>query len=180
MSDSRPYTGFTLVEVMVALVIGGMAVAGAGALLGALGDRAESIKLAASRADTGANGERLLQELAGNFDFGNDTLASLRGNADSLAFHTWCETAAGWLERCAARLSFDHREGVAALDLALHRAAATVLTVRHDFDRGGFRYLDKTDHRLHWAESWSRHEPPVAIGIVIDADTLLLPVRRDD
>jgi prepilin-type N-terminal cleavage/methylation domain-containing protein len=179
MSESPARFGFTLVEVMVALVIGSMAVAGAAALLGGLGDRAEAIDLAGSRADADANAERLLRALAENLDIGFDTMPPLAGSADSMAFRAWCQTPGGWLDRCAVRLLFDHRQGVAVFDLELRGADSSTLTLRHGFDHGRFRYLEEVDHRLRWVESWSRRAPPGALGIVIDADTLLLPLHVD-
>src|SRR5689334_15918905 len=103
MTSARPATGFTLLEVMVALVIGGMAVAGAAALLGVLGERAQAVERAGARADGDANAERVLRLLVANLNL-PDTTRSFAGDPNTVGFRSWCETPAGWLDRCAVRL----------------------------------------------------------------------------
>ena len=170
-------SGFTLVEVMVALVIGGMAVAGAGALLSALADRAGAIERAAATADGDANAERELRSLVASLDVSADTTAPVfAGDADSARFRAWCETPAGWLDHCTARLRFGQRNGAAVLSLELQGAYSSAIDLRRGFQRGGFGYLVEIDRHLTWVDRLSRMVSPTALAVIIDADTLLLPV----
>jgi len=168
--------GFTLVEVMVALVIGGMAVAGAAALLFGLTDRARAIGRAAARADVDANGERLLRALLANLDLTSDTAARFAGDATSATFPAWCDTPAGWLNHCLVRLSFDRRDGATVLSVEFRGADSSVINVRRGFQRGRFRYLLDVDRRLTWVDNWSRLVAPTGLAVIVDADTLLLSV----
>lgn len=177
MIISRDSTGFTLVEVMVALVIGGMVVAGAAALLGALSNRAQAIKRAAARADEDANGERLLRGLVANLEVGTDTTTpSFVGDASSASFQAWCETPAGWLGHCAVRLAFSRHESTGVLTLEIRGANTTALDLRRGFRNGRLRYLQEVDRRLSWIDAWSRWITPTGVAVIVDGDTLLLPV----
>jgi prepilin-type N-terminal cleavage/methylation domain-containing protein len=177
MIRRRRRSGFTLVEVMVALVVGGMAVAGAGALLGALADRARAIERAAASADGDANAERELRSLLASLDVSADTtVPSFVGDADSATFRAWCETPAGWLDHCTAHLRFGQRDGAAVLSLELQGAYSSAIDLRRAFQRGRFGYLVEIDRHLTWVDRLSRLVPPTALAVIIDADTLLLPV----
>jgi len=173
----REGTGFTLVEVMVALVIGGMVVAGAAALLSALGNRAQAIERAAARADQDANGERLLRTLVANLQFGaGTTTPSFVGDLSSASFRSWCETPAGWLDHCTVRLAFEPQGGKAVLRLQLRGAYSTTLDLRTGFQKGRLRYLQEVDRRLSWIDTWSERITPRGLAVIIDGDTLLVPV----
>lgn len=176
MTERTRRPGFTLVEVMVALAIGGMAVAGTAALLFGLGDRAQAIRRAASRADADANGERLLRALLANLDLTSDTAARLAGDSTSATFPAWCDTPAGWLNHCRVRLFFGRRKDATALSVELRGADSSVSDIRRGFQRGRLRYLVEVDHQLRWAETWSRPFVPTGLAVIVDADTLLLRV----
>ena len=176
MTGRARQRGFTLIEVMVALVIGGMAVASAAALLHGLGNRAQAIGLAATRADGDANGERLLRALVTNIDLTSDTTKSFAGTASSATFPAWCDTPAGWLTPCVVRLAFERREGASVLGVELRSADSSSIEVRRAFQRGRFRYLVEIDRRRSWVDRWSKPVPPTAVAVIIDGDTLLLPV----
>ncbi len=168
--------GFTLIEVMVALVIGGMAVAGAAALLSGLADRAQAIARAATRADGDANAERVLRALVANLELSTDTTPSFVGDATSARFRAWCDTPGGWLERCTARLFFEQRGELASLRLELIGREATVIELQSGIRAGRFRYLVNVDHVLTWKDTWSHLVPPTAVAVIAERDTLLLPV----
>jgi len=173
----RDGTGFTLVEVMVALLIGGMVVAGAAGLLSALGNRVQAIERAAARADEDANGERLLRTLVANLEFGADTTTpSFVGDLSSALFRSWCETPAGWLDHCTVRLAFESQKSTTVLKLELRGAYSTILDLRRGFRNGRLRYLQEVDRRLSWVDTWSQRIAPRGLAVIIDRDTLLLPV----
>lgn len=173
----RDPAGFTLIEVMVALVVGGMAVAAAAALLSGLGDRAAAVERVAERVDRDANGERLLRSLLANLALSPDTAVhSLTGDATSARFGAWCDAPEGWLERCAVRLFFEQPGGVPSLRLALTGAVPTTMELRRGFRAGGLRYLVDAEHGGRWASTWTHIVPPLAVAVIMDRDTLLLPV----
>lgn len=180
MNPRTPSRGFTLIEVMVALVIGGMVVAGAAALFTALSGRADALKQASLAAETDANAERLVRALVANLELRRDsTTLSLAGNQDSARFHSWCETAMEWLDRCDIRLSFD-RSAAPALKLSVRGPDSVDVQLASGFRTGYLRYLNVIDHRLTWRSSWDQHTLPRALTVVLDADTLLLPLPIGD
>jgi prepilin-type N-terminal cleavage/methylation domain-containing protein len=168
--------GFTLIEVLVALVIGGMAVAGAAALFSSLADRINAIDQAAARADYAANAEHVLTALVGNLIAGGDSMAIFVGDSNAVRFRAWCEVPAGWLERRSLRLTFDESpDGTSRLLLDVEGMPNTT-ELRRGFRHGGLRYLGSIESRLTWLHSWPYPVPPRAIAVIVDADTLVLPV----
>ncbi len=177
MTERARRLGFTLVEVMVALVIGGMAVAGAGALLSGLGDRVQAIGRAAARADGDANGERLLRGLLANLELSTDTTArSFVGDANNATFGAWCDTPAGWLDHCTVHLFLDRQGHATVLRLQLGGANSSAIDLRRGFREGRFCYLMDVDGRLRWVDTWSQLVVPTGLAVIIDADTLFFPV----
>src|SRR2546427_4267126 len=173
----RPHVaGFTLIEVMVALMIGGMAMAGAAALLDALGSRAEAIARAGASADRDANAERLLRGLVANLDPGLDSTPSFAGDVDGARFRAWCETPAGWLGHCTVHLSLERRGDLASLRLQVDDPEPRVIELRHDLRGARFRYLFSVDDVLTWSDRASLLVPPVAVALIVERDTLLLQV----
>ena len=177
MSRRTHLGGFTLIEVMVALVIGGMAVAGAAALLTSLRDRGEAVARTAAQADGDANAERLLRRLLANLDLSADsTKPSFAGDADGMRFQTWCDTPAGWLGRCIARLSLERHDDLASLRLEIDDPDSTVIELRKDLRGARFRYLISIDDVPTWLDRFSRLVVPGAVALIVGRDTLLLPV----
>lgn len=171
MTTSR---GFTLIEVTVALVIGGLAISAAAALLLALDERAGALAAARVRVDRDANAERLLRHLTDNLIL-QDSAPTLRGDARHLSFHSWCETPAGWLGRCNVRLTIAPRGDEQTLVLELDGVADQIIKLR-TARALVFRYLSDARHRGRWTERWSATVLPHAIAVIGDRDTLLLPL----
>jgi prepilin-type N-terminal cleavage/methylation domain-containing protein len=168
-------SGFTLVEVMVALLIGAMVVSAAGALVIILRDRADGIARSTALVDADANGENVLRELAANVTHDGDSMVAVTGTADSVTFRSWCETSEGWLGHCTVRLRFE-RKVQATLIAEMRGGYNGVLTLRDGFKRGHLVYLEERERRLHWVSSWTSRHTPAALGAVIDRDTLLFPL----
>lgn len=169
--------GFTLLEVMVALTVGGMAVAVAAALLTGLGDRATELAAAARRVDRDANAEQLLRALTANLQPGSDSAGPFRGDSRSAAFRSWCDAPSGWLERCAVRLSLAPEARGLSLILRLAGSDTTVVRMRSGIGVGRLRYLLDAANGGQWADRWSDLVPPTAIEVIADRDTLFLTVR---
>lgn len=121
VSIPRARAGFTLVEVMVALVVMGVVLAGARAMLGQIADDADRITAAASDADREANAEGLLRVILGRLEVSPMPGAEVRfeGEPHGMRFHTWCDVPDGWLERCEASLGFIDVEEEKVLALRL-------------------------------------------------------------
>ncbi len=173
--------GFTLLELMVALATGGMALAGAAALLYGIGEQVDRLVTVAERVDRDANAERLLRTLFANLELSADTTPSLIGDAQTVRFGASCPTAEGWLGRCGVRLSADAGAATGSLHLELTAAGAegaalgkTVLA--EGFEEVGIRYLVDPRSGGTWVTSWSRIGLPAAVALIVEGDTLLLNV----
>ena len=174
--SARLPCGFTLIEVLVALVVSGMVVIAAAGLLSVFEDRIHTINRAAMQVDREANADRLLQQLVGNVTRGADSTPGVVGDALAMSLQTWCETPHGWLERCVAQLRFDRIGSRIALRLRLRGADSAVIDIRRDLETGRLSYLRNAESRGSWTDSWTMLGPPEAVAVILDADTLLLPV----
>lgn len=167
--------GFTLLEILVALVVGGMAVAGAATLLLAIGDRAQAVERAAGPWDRAANAEDLLRRTVANLAPSTDTVApSFTGDPRRARFVTWCTRPEGWLGRCPVDLTFTGGRDSTSLQLTLDRRNPVV--IREHLQRGQFRYFIVVDGVGEWHDRWTHLVPPRAVAVILDADTLFLPV----
>ena len=171
--------GFTIIEVTVALVIGGLALSAAAALLAGLGQRADQIRAAGAREDRDANGERLLRALWGNLQARLDTTThSVTGDSTAVNFASLCETVEGWLRQCDARLSV-RRTGAAfqfLLELSPRdtRSMTTVSLWSGDSGPARLRYLRDVAGGGRWTTSWNDIVIPSAVEIVAGPDTMLV------
>ena len=176
--DARSRTAFTLIEVMVALVVGTIVIAGVRSVLVTLLDQAERIESFAELHDAEANGERLLRALVREMDLGSTGEATFTGNEREVRFTTWCRVADGWKERCAIQLvalrpeSVGGRAGVVAL---LPKGEVAMLLQTGSPPE--FAYLLDPGAGGSWVRRWgSGIAPPTALGIVTAQDTLILRI----
>lgn len=171
-ADAR--AGFTLMEVVVALALGALLLLGARTMYGELADHTERISAAAADADREANTDAWLRGLLGRVEINPDQERAFAGDAAGARFATWCEVPAGWLERCTASLGLIRVAEVPTLAVS---AAGQVTAVRRGFARGELIYLRDAAGGGQWSHNWtSQLTAPLAVGIVIDADTLLLRI----
>jgi prepilin-type N-terminal cleavage/methylation domain-containing protein len=169
--------GFTLVEVMVALVVIGVVVLGARVMLGQVAGDAERIAAAAAEADREGNADRLLRDVVGRLETSAapGRRATFEGDARSARFHSWCEVPDGWLERCEATLAFVEVEGAPAL--ALRLSGGEPLALRRGFGAGELIYLRDAAEGGRWVLRWGESlTAPIAFGVVIDGDTAIVRV----
>lgn len=179
-TSSTALSGFTLIEVLVALLIGGMAVATAAALLLGLDQRASAIRRSAARVDHSAEAERVLRQAIANVDATVDsTTQVVTGSPDTAQIHTWCETPAGPMVRCVMKLWFAGQSPDKALradwSSGVTRSVDERLVLYPGLTSGSFRYLIDPADGGHWKKRWSRRLIPGAIEIDMGPDTLLLP-----
>jgi prepilin-type N-terminal cleavage/methylation domain-containing protein len=172
----RSPSGFTLLEVLAAISILGLAISAAVALLDQLNDAAERIARESGRSAREANGARLLARLLMDARTSVDTAERFRGDSNSAELWTLCDVPGGWAERCRVTLSLDQRSDSSAVLIGL--PGATPISGRRQPGRATFRYYyPSTRSDTLWAPVWSSNASlPVAIGVFIGADTIVLPV----
>jgi prepilin-type N-terminal cleavage/methylation domain-containing protein len=168
---ARSRGGFTLVEVIVAVVLATVIVLGTRALADALASYARASMFAARRLDRDANAEHWMRVLVRNLD-SSDPLA---GDSTQTTFTSWCLTGPGWYERCAVRLEIMRVDGRSALRATTVDRNALMLPWRPQSSR--FIYLRSGGSGGTWSEVWlDEIARPVALGVVLDADTLILRI----
>lgn len=170
--------GFTLIEVIVALLIGSIVLLGAHAMLAALSDESRALVLASAAASRAANGEEELRAIVGQLDVGTAGTRPFSGGAEQVSFSSWCDVPSGWLERCDVTLAFDSTGPNPGL--ILHRGAETVVLLR-GFERGTFRYLASAANGGDWVEQWGASvTAPLGIGTLLQdsarVDTVILRI----
>lgn len=167
--------GFTLIEVVVALSLSAMLLLGARALFEQLGGHAEAMVEAAAAADRDANADAVLRARVGAAEASPDPARPFDGTADGARFHAWCETAAGWMERCRVTLGFIHAGQAPVLAVATDDGEPVV--IRRGFRAGRLIYLRDAGNGGAWTRGWSSTvQPPLAVGVVIDGDTAILRI----
>lgn len=170
-----PRCGFTLIEILVALAIAGVVVLSARLLLEELADDADGIMTRASEADVRANAERTLRELVLRLEVGTEDARRFAGDERAARFTSWCDVPRGWQERCTVTLAVDF-EGRAPM-LAASLSTGDVLVLRRGFANASLRYLGDAARGGTWFRSWGESiTAPLAIGLVLDADTLILRI----
>jgi hypothetical protein len=161
--------------VVVALAVSGLVLLGARVMLGQVADGAEQIAATAAGVDRDANAERLLRDLVSRIEVSPDEGRKVAGDARGVSFSTWCDVPAGWQERCTATLGLV-RVGEANV-LALASPGLQVQPVRRGFERGALLYLADAGDGGTWVREWrSAVTSPLAIGVALDADTLVLRI----
>ena len=171
----RTRSAFTLIEVMVALVVSGIVLLGARAMLEASADEAHHIVLAATEADREANADRVLRDLVGRLEVGTGPGTEFAGEPTMASFTSWCEVAAGWEEPCRVQLSIEHEGRVNAL-VAITSLGDT-LRLRSDIQNGSIAYLSTPEAGGTWIRVWGAGiTAPVALGFFLDRDTLIVRI----
>ncbi len=175
--------GFTLVEVVVALAVSGIILVGARAMLDMLGDSANRIAQAAADADARANGDRLLRSLLTRLEVGTQEAHPFSGGPREVMFTTWCDTPAGWLERCDASVRLESQGDtntlVARLSPVDPRAnlGPTTIVLARGFHTGVFRYLNDPGLGGRWFIEWGTGiVTPLAVGVILDSDTTIVRI----
>jgi prepilin-type N-terminal cleavage/methylation domain-containing protein len=172
---NRVPAGFTLIEVVVALVVSAIVMLGARAVLGEVGDEALRISAEAQRLDAEANGERTLRALVRQLDLGSDEASQFAGDPRQVSFASWCDVSSGWQERCAVTLTLEARERTNAL--VIRTSKGTAIVVRDRIATGELRYLTTVTGAGEWIRVWGAGiTAPLAIAVILDGDTLIVPI----
>ncbi|HET7188543.1 MAG TPA: hypothetical protein VFI52_10325, partial [Gemmatimonadaceae bacterium] len=129
----------------------------------------------AQRSDHDANAERALRSTVESLDVGTVGVQPFEGDERSVRFTAWCTRPGGWQERCAVTLSITGDSSATALVLAL--SGDKPLHVRSGARHGELCYLADAHDGGRWVRRWAAGlGVPLAIGAILDADTLVLRI----
>lgn len=175
--------GFTLVELLVALVVGAIVMLGGRLVLQSVADSRARLSRATRHADDDANAERVLRAAVAALEVGSGADAQFGGDEHETRFTSWCDTPGGWKERCGVKLSVvGDGEGTVIQDslghaLVLELAQQPPIVVRTAFVHGTLRYLLDAHDGGRWMRVWDRGlSAPLAIAAIVDGDTLILGI----
>ena len=157
--------GFTLFEVMVALVLSGSAVLTAHALFRPVIDAAAAISSERGAIDREANSRRLLRSTLLSVEVGASNTVPFAGHGDRLEVSAWMPTADGWFELKEVRI------GQAGSRLVLTAPDWGVATLGDSLSDVRFDYLVEPGINARWVADWTS---PVSAPLA-----LRLRVRRD-
>jgi hypothetical protein len=144
-------------------------------MLSAAGDSAEQVVAEAGRLDRVANGERLLRELALRTELRPGRRPGFQGEPRAARWDSWCDTPDGWLRRCEVTVALLSTGGRNLAAVAV--ADGPLVPLREGFATGGLIYLATAARGGAWVGRWdSQVGPPLAIGLVMDRDTLLFRI----
>lgn len=176
MPSRRIERGATLVELLVALAIAGLAMVGGLALLDQVQDGDARIAANSLRDARTANGDRMLRALLADARPTTDTSDRFRGDEHNASFLTLCESASGWLEPCRALLSIDSVSDSSRIIAQDDRGDRQI--VRRFPGSAVFRYLDLSASKdSTWVDRWSTSIAlPGAIAVTTRRDTTVLPM----
>ena len=167
--------GMTLVEVMLALVLGALTVLTARALLNQLGLAGETLGRVARVEDERRNETRVLYALLRHADVRPDSLRRFTGDSTSAQFHSLCQRPGGWGEPCDVTVLLDSGRDSTALVGQL--STGEVLTLGRWDGRAELRYLSATPSGDQWLSEWGRSiVAPAALALVFSQDTIVVPV----
>jgi prepilin-type N-terminal cleavage/methylation domain-containing protein len=172
---TRDRGGFTIIELLVALLVGAMVVLAARLMLEGVADDARRIARFAEHSDHDANAERALRSTVESLDVGTVGVRSFEGDERAVRFTSWCARPGGWQERCDVTLSITGDSAAATLVLAL--PGDKPLNVRSGARHGELCYLADAHDGGRWVRRWGAGlGVPLAIGAILDADTLVLRI----
>ncbi|MGE3526893.1 MAG: type II secretion system protein J [Gemmatimonadales bacterium] len=176
--------GFTLIELMVALVVTAILALMTHQIFATVTDTARRLEAVTAREDSLRNGDRWLRQAFLSLEAGGEA-GSFEGHADRVSFAAWLETPDGWKERC--------RVEVAVLGTALRASAcSTSFALRSGVENVAFDYLLEPGADTRWVRDWvSPVSAPLAVRVRIasirvghdpseggaEVDTLLLLIK---
>lgn len=172
---AEPTTGFTLIEVLVALLLSGIVAMGVHDIFGTLSDGASRVSASGEAVDATANADRFLRALVANVESDGDSQSEFGGTSTETAFTSWCQTVHGWLERCRVSLSTESRDHETVLVGRL--SIGGTVDLRRLEGGAEFRYLADITAGSQWADRWTHGAlTPRAIAIVSARDTVVLRI----
>jgi prepilin-type N-terminal cleavage/methylation domain-containing protein len=169
---SHQRIGFSLLEVMIALTVGGVAVALAAALLRATADQSAMTSEQARSVNTDAVGERVIRRLVGQMEWSRTGDPPPSGTSRRMQFVSWCDVATGWQERCLVELELP-REGYGGIIARSSVGGAQRLMPGRPVT--AIIYLVSSSGGGEWANRWlDATSLPRAVGLEVGSDTLIV------
>lgn len=177
LRSCRRVAGFTLIEVMVGLAVGGMVLASIHQVIAAISTAAHSLAAESAHQDQTINGRRWLRSALGSIRSPSDSQA-FEGRPTELAFSAATRRGEGWFVPERIRLR------VTSGSLVAERSDEGVLVIVDSVSRVAFDYLLTPGAQAHWVGEWiSVATTPLAVRIRIHrrrgdgVDTLLLVAK---
>jgi prepilin-type N-terminal cleavage/methylation domain-containing protein len=181
--SSHSFRGFTLLEVLVALTVGGMVLVAAAGVFGAVADGGRELRAARTALDRARNARRWLAATFLSLEIGQDAASPFEGRPDRVSFTAWEEEPGGWLARRRIRL------GLSGQGLTATIGDGDALVLADSVSALGFDYLLEPGLNASWVREWiSPVSAPVAVRIRIrrvpaagrraPSDTLLFLIKE--
>lgn len=154
--------GFTLIEVLVALVVTATIALLAHGLFAAAADGAHRLELARRRLDRTGNARDVLREAFLALDVGADSAGPFEGEPHRVRFTTWLPVPGGWNERRTVVLGT--RDGQWTADIGTDAGERIVLA--DSVTAVGLDYLLDLGAGEHWVGDWhSAVSAPLAVRV---------------
>jgi prepilin-type N-terminal cleavage/methylation domain-containing protein len=145
--SSRP-SGFTLIEVLIAVIVTALAALLAHGIFGAALDGAREIRQARATLDRQMNAARLLSSVFLSLDVGL-AAGTFDGRPDRIEFTSSVLTADGWREPARVRL------GAESGSLIYRAGASEVIALADSVTGVRFDYLLQPGAEARWVGSWT-------------------------
>ncbi len=154
--------GFTLVELMIALVIGGLMLVTVHRLFAAVLDQTRALGQEGRQFERAANATRWLADAFSSLEVGQGRPGPFVGGSYSVAFSTWLVTGRGWPEAERVELGMRGNQFIARLRGGEMVLADSVAGVRFD-------YLIEHGEAAPWLPGWtSTVNPPQAVRLRLE------------
>lgn len=165
--------GFTLIEMLVAIVLAALVAATARAVVETIGDAATRLAVTAVTEDAARGGDILSRTIIRQARSLRGDSISFFGTGRGFVIQSWCPVPGGWSEVCQAAFAVDD----SATSVIL-RAGSTPLVAFRGRESVALRYLATAENGGRWVDRWASNGLPAAVGIIVDGDTLIVPVGR--
>jgi prepilin-type N-terminal cleavage/methylation domain-containing protein len=171
--------GFTLIEVVVALLILGLVVLLASGIFAGVSRAAAEVGLGRRQFDRDMNAQRWLARSLRSLEAGTPQATPFVGDSAGLSYTSWQPVPDGWLERVPVRI------GVASGKLVAN-ANGVPVTLRDSVEAVAVDYLLTPGALSPWVHEWrSAGQPPIAVRFRIallrggqPVDTLLFLIKE--
>lgn len=167
--------GFTLLEVVVALGLGAVAVAAAAGLLGSLWSADLRVQRAHAEAEAQAHAAGMLSELFSMVLPATPGFRPIHGDASSLAMVTYARGAWGGLEQVRLELNLFRRGARTVVALRAEGEGSSELVSVSGSAVWQFLAIEPTTST--WTSEWrSDEDTPLAVRLVGETDTLTFAI----
>lgn len=154
----RSRAGFTLIELVVALLVVGIVVSLTHQVFAVVADGARAIEASRVALDRQANARRWMQGAWLSLEVGGEA-GAFEGHRHYAEFTTWTMAPGGWFERSRVRLEVSDTQLVA-------RAGSQALWLAKPVEEVSFDYLLTPGEASQWVNEWvSPASAPLAVRL---------------